>query len=155
MRRKLGHEMYILVVHWLGKFCISLKALSRYRFVVHDEHQQSEFSHQGFAGSNAVGGFWEQWVFLLNNMLYRFWNLSNQWFKKLKLWSGSNSSSICFPRLTNHHFFTGFPWCLIAIHSLYSFSSIDACAAWPPRLPDRAFVLRACIFSICRTQVLN
>ena len=46
-------------------------------------------------GSNAVVGFWEQWVFLLNDMLYRFWNLSNQWFKKRQLWSGP----ICFPRL--------------------------------------------------------
>ena len=52
-----------------------------------------------------------------------------------KLWSGSTSSSICFPRLTNHHLFAGFPWCLIAIHSLCSFSSTDACAAWRPRLP--------------------
>ena len=107
------------------------------------------------AGSNALSGFWEQWVFLLNDMLYRFWNLSNQWFKKRKLWSGSNSSIICFLCLTNHHLFTGFPWCLIVIHSLNSFSSIDTYAAWRCRLPERAFVLRACIFSICWTQVLT
>ena len=107
------------------------------------------------AGSSAVGGFGEQWVFLLNDMLYRFWNLSNQWLEKRKLWSSSNSSSICLPRLTNQHLFTGFPWCLIAVHSLYSFSSIDECAAWRPHLPDRVYVLRACIFSIRRTQVLT
>ena len=152
--------MYILLVHWLGKFRVSLKAPSRYRFAAHNEHQQSEFSHifkricpfgsnpllhnllitpspfvihdldlsvvtlfffstysKTFAsknnswsysvnpiskychldsrlslaqtqwhfewniliaGYNAVGGFWEQWVFLLNDMLYRFWYLSNQ-----------------------------------------------------------------------------
>ena len=75
--------------------------------------------------------------------------------RKKKLWSGSNSSSICFPRLTSHPLFTGFPWCFIAKHSLCSFSSIDACAGWCSRLPDRGFVLRAWIFSICRTQVLT
>ena len=106
-------------------------------------------------GFNAVGGFWEKWVFLLSDMLYRFWNPSKQWFEKRKLWSSSNSSSICFPRLKNCHFFTGFPWCLLAIHLLYSFSSIDACAAWRPSLPDQVFVLRACIFSVCGTQVLT
>ena len=38
-----GHKMYILVVHWLEQFCVSLKALSRYRFIARDEHQQLEF----------------------------------------------------------------------------------------------------------------
>ena len=58
--------------------------------------------------------------------------------KKKKKYSGSNSSSICFPRLTNHYLFTGFPWCLITIHSIYGFSSINTCAAWLLRLPDWA-----------------
>ena len=84
------------------------------------------------ACSNAVGGFWEQWVFLLDDMLDGFWNLLNQWFGKRKLWSGSNSSSICFAHLTNHHLFTGSPWCLIGIYSLHSFSCIDTSGSGIP-----------------------
>ena len=91
-------------------------------------------------GSKTVGGFWEQWVFILNDILHRVWNLSNQWFEKRKLSSGSNSSIFWFPSFTNHHLFTGFSWCLIVIYSLYSFCSIDVCAAWCPCLPDWAFV---------------
>ena len=40
--------MYIVVVHWLGKVCTPLKAPSLYRFLAHDEHQQSKFFHQSF-----------------------------------------------------------------------------------------------------------
>ena len=52
-----GHKMYILVVYWLEQFCVFLKALSRYRFIARDEHQQLEFLPSEFSPIGFLKGF--------------------------------------------------------------------------------------------------